>query len=408
VVAITFALGIIGSGVRSSPGVFIHPFEEEFGWSRAAIAAAISVNLVLFGLAAPISGKLIDRYGPRLMMISCLSLLATGVAATTIMGELWQLSLLWGVVVGLGAGGGASVLGATVATRWFVARRGMVLGFLGTATSTGQLIFLPLLMAIILASGWRAASLLLVVVLIALLAPVILWMRNDPADVGLRPYGEQEGPGAGAQADAPAVPLRAALRTPEFWILAVNFFVCGATANGLIGVHLIPHSIDHGIPEMTAATTVAIMGAMNFVGTMFSGWLTDRVDPRRLLTLFYGGRGLSLFILPFVTDFSGMLIFAVIYGLDWFATVPPTATLVARRFGRRSVGTIYGWIFCSHQFGAAFAASGAGAIRTWLGEYQLAFVLAGVLCMMAASLAFLIRAEAPPATAPAAALPAAA
>lgn len=395
VLALSFFTTLMGAAIRSAPAVFIHPLEAEFGWSRAAIASAISVNLLLYGMASPVSGWLLDRYGPRRVMTGCLGILIAGIGATTLMREYWQLVLLWGFVVGTGAGGTASVLSATVTNRWFVGRRGLALGILNSASSTGQLIFLPLLMAVIVASGWRTGSLLLAFAALLLLPLVVLFMRDDPAEVGLTPYGSREEGSAlsgqsAAAADPEVVPLSKAFRTSTFWFLAASFFVCGGTANGLIGTHLIPHSIDHGIPEVVAAATVGVMGGLNFVGTLFSGWMVDRVDPRRLLSVVYALRGLSLFILPFVTDFSGLFVFGVIYGLDWFATVPPTIVLTSDTFGKRSVGRIYGWIFLSHQVGAAVMATVSGAIRVWLGDYQFAFLTGGVLALIASGLALKI------------------
>jgi sugar phosphate permease len=390
VIALSFTTTLIGAGIRSSPAVMIHPLESEFGWNRAAIASAISLNLFLFGAAAPISGRLLDRYGPRRVMLGSLTLLILGVSSTVFMTELWHLILLWGVVVGLGAGGASSVLSATVAQRWFVARRGLVLGILNSASSTGQLIFLPLLMAVIVHAGWRAGSMMLVGTCMAVGLAVTRWMRNDPKEIGLRPYGaapaetDSWAPGAGSDA---ALPLRQVFRTPTFWFLCSSFFICGGTANGLVGTHLIPHSIDHGIPEITAAASIGVMGGMNFVGTLISGWLTDRVNPRRLLALVYALRGASLFILPFVTEFSHLFVFAIIYGLDWFATVPPTVALTADTFGKRAIGTVYGWIFLAHQIGAALMAIGGGVIRVWLGDYHLAFIIGGTLGMVAAGIA---------------------
>lgn len=398
VVALTFTIGLVGSGVRSSPAVFITPLEGEFGWDRAALATAISINLLLFGLVAPITGMLVERVGVRRLMLAGILLYGVGLAGTMFMDSLWQLGILWGVAMGLGTGATASVLQATIATRWFVARRGLVVGLLGTSTSTGQLIFIPILMAIVVVFGWRAGPLVLLVLAAGLIIPLLLWMKEEPADVGLEPFGAGAGsgaPGRAAAEAAPAVGLRSAARTPEFWLLCGSFFVCGGTSNGLIGTHLLPHSIEHGIPAVTAAATVGVMGGMNFVGTLASGWLTDKMDPRKLLAFFYAFRGVSLFILPFVSDFSGLLIFAIIFGLDWFATVPPTVTLTAQRFGRRSVGTLYGWIFACHQLGAAAASFGGGVIRVWLGDYQIAFLAGGVLAIIAAGLALLIRTQQP-------------
>jgi len=317
-----------------------------------------------------------------------------------VMKEYWQFFLVWGVVVGLGAGGVGSVLSATVANRWFVARRGLALGILNSAGSTGQLIFIPLFMGMIVYAGWRLGSMILVAVCAALLPFVYLWMRDDPAEIGLEPYGAgQTGASAsgslaslrGVSRGAASISLAEVFRTPTFWFLAGTFFVCGGTANGLIGTHLIPHSIDHGIPQVTAAATVGVMGGLNFVGTIFSGWIIDRVQPHKWLALVYALRGVSLLILPFVTGFSGLFVFAVIYGLDWFATVPPTITLTADTFGRQNIGKIYGWIFMSHQIGAAIMATGAGAIRTWLGDYQMAFLSGGMIALIAAGLALQIR-----------------
>jgi len=397
VVALSFLTTLIGAGIRSAPAVLIHPLESEFGWSRAAIAFAVSVNLFLFGVAAPISGWLLDRIGPRRIMMGSLTLLVFGVIGTTVMRDFWQLVLLWGIVVGLGAGGTASVLAATVAHRWFVARRGLALGILNSASSTGQLIFLPLLMALIVAAGWRFGSLVLVAAPLALIPFVFLWMRDDPNELGLQPYGSEQSAAALASHQAPlaapekSVPVAEAFKSSTFWLLAGSFFVCGATSNGLIGTHLIPHSIDHGIPEVIAASVVGVMGGLNFVGTVFSGWLTDRIDSRKLLAVVYALRALSLFILPFITDYSGLFLFAVIYGLDWFATVPPTIALTADTFGKRSVGRIFGWIFLSHQVGGALAATGSGLIRDWLGDYQSAFLTGGVLALIASGLALKIR-----------------
>ena len=396
IVVLSFLTTLIGAGIRSAPAVLIHPLEMEFGWNRAAIAFAVSINLILYGVAAPISGWLLDRIGPRRVMMGSLTLLVVGVSATTFMREFWQLVLLWGVVVGLGAGGGASVLAATVAHRWFVARRGLALGILNSASSTGQLIFLPLLMAVIVSYDWRVGSMLLVAFALCLIPLIALWMRDDPAQVGLEPYGGGHGAAFAARQSEPSPVSEAAsvfdaFKSSTFWLLAGSFFVCGATSNGLIGTHLIPHSIDHGIPAVTAASVLGVMGGLNFVGTVFSGWLTDRIDARKLLAVVYVLRGVSLFILPFITDYPGLFLFAVIYGLDWFATVPPTIALTADTFGRERVGRIFGWIFLAHQLGGAMAATGSGVIRVWLGDYQFAFLTGGVLALIAAGLALKIR-----------------
>ncbi len=333
-------------------------------------------------------------------MLGSLSLLIVGVSGTMMMTQFWQFFLVWGVIVGLGAGGVGSVLTATVGNRWFVAKRGLALGILGSASSTGQIIFLPLFMAMITYAGWRLGSMALIVVALILLPLIFLFMRDDPSEVGLEPYGAGD-PKAMAQGGAASlrgmsaknatITAKEVITHPTFWLLAGSFFVCGGTANGLIGTHLIPHEIEIGIPQIAAASLLGIMGGLNMVGTIFSGWMIDKVQPQRWLALVYALRGCSLLILPFVHDFTGLVFFAIVYGLDWFATVPPSMAITADTFGRQNVGKVYGWIFMSHQIGAAIMASTAGAIRTWMGDYQFAFLSGGVIAMIAAGLALQIK-----------------
>ena len=411
VISLCFLTTLTSAGVRSSPSVLIHPLEAEFGWSRTLIASAVSMNLLLFGIAAPLSGFLIDRFGPRKVMMGSLSLLIVGVSGTMMMTQFWQFFLVWGVIVGLGAGGVGSVLTATVGNRWFVAKRGLALGILGSASSTGQIIFLPLFMAMITYAGWRLGSMALIIVALILLPLIFLFMRDDPSEVGLEPYGSGDpkatatGGAAslrGMSAKNATITAKEVVTHPTFWLLAASFFVCGGTANGLIGTHLIPHEIEIGIPQIAAASLLGIMGGLNMVGTIFSGWMIDKVQPQRWLALVYALRGVSLLFLPFVHDFTGLVFFAIVYGLDWFATVPPSMAITADTFGRQNVGKVYGWIFMSHQIGAAIMASAAGAIRTGMGDYQFAFLSGGVIAMIAAGLALQIKLKpkeaAPPAT----------
>ncbi len=409
VVGLSFLATLNSAGIRSALPVFINPLEAEFGWSRLSISWAGGISLLLFGVGAPLTGWLLDRFGPRWVMLVGLTLLGAGVAATTLMQELWHLILLWGLVIGIGAAGMSSVLAASIAHRWFVARRGLALGILSGASSTGQLIFIPLLMMVVVASGWRAAALIMVAVSLCMIALIGFGMRNAPSDVGLEAYGSEiEGPpGAGkgaslarslgsttamrGQAAPPPVSIRHAVKHSTFWLLCGSYFVCGGTSSGLIGLHLIPHAIERGIPQVTAAWTVGVMGAMNLVGTLLSGWLTDRMDSRKLLAAVYVLRGISLFILPYVTNFSGLFIFAIIYGLDWFATVPPSIYLTGETFGNQSIGRIYGWIFLAHQLGAFVSAIGAGTIFDWAGRYEPAFIIGGVMGLAAAVMALSIK-----------------
>ena len=417
VVAVTAATLLVSSGVRAAPGVLIPPWEADFGWSRAAVSLAASLGLLLFGLAGPVCGWLVDRAGPRRMMLAGLALMVLSCAASVTMTGLWQLNLYWGLLSGAGTGVAAVVLGATVANRWFDARRGLVVGIFGAATSAGQLLFVPLLMGLVVAGGWRSAVLVLAGAAALAAVPVWLLMRDDPRDVGTTAYGasareDERAPASPMVAEpmtgAPAVAvrelprpagtgMRRAVRTPEFWLLAGSFFVCGASSNGLIGTHFVPHAVEHGVAQVTAASVLAVMGAMNFVGTIASGWLTDRYDPRRLLAVYYAFRGLSLLLLPAADGVTGLLVFAVLFGLDYIATVPPTTALVADVFGRGSVGTVFGWVFCAHQVGAAAAAYAGGWARTAFGDYTLAFLAAGALCAVAAAMALRVRRPVPPA-----------
>ncbi len=390
VVAVTAVTLFVSAGLRSAPGVFILPLEQDMGWSRSAISFAVSIGLITLGIAGPLSGWLMDRYGPKRVALVGLALVVAAMVASYGITELWQLNLLWGLISGLGTGMVGGVLGPAVANRWFVARRGLVIGIFGASLSAGQLVFVPALMAVVLTVGWRWSSVALGLIALVVMIPLLIFLRDDPTDMGLTPYGVTAGQGAARPAVEPNVMLRA-IKAPEFWLLAATFFVCGATSNGLIGTHLIPHAADHGIPQATAAGMLALMGAMNFVGTIASGWLTDKYDPRKLLCIYYGFRGLSLFLLPYVSGVFGLSVFAIMFGLDYIATVPPTTALVADTFGRRNVGTVYGWVFCAHQVGAALAAWLGGVTRDMFGDYLLAFLVAGAIAMIAALLSLQIR-----------------
>jgi sugar phosphate permease len=404
VVGVVFVALLVSAGVRAAPTVLVHPLETELGWSRAAISFAVSIGLLLYGLSGPVSGWLMDRFGPRRLTIAGLVIIGASTLAGATVTELWQLNLFWGALSGVGTGVVAPVLGATVANRWFVERRGLVLGIFGAAASAGQLVSVPALMWLVVVMGWRQGTVLLAGTVMLVLFPVLFLMRDDPSRMGLRPYGARGPEAQPATEDSPAPEpgtpladaqrrgvLSRAVRAPEFWLLSGSFFICGASSNGIIGVHFVPHSIDHGIPEVTAASVLALMGAMNFVGTITSGWLTDRYDPRKLLAVYYSLRGLSLLLLPFVTEFAGLAVFAVFFGLDYIATVPPTVALVADRFGRMNLGTVFGWVFFSHQIGAALASYLGGVSRDSFGDYTAAFLVAGILAGMAAMMALLVR-----------------
>lgn len=393
VAGVTFVTMLVTAGAVGAPGVLILPLQQEFGWQTAEISSALGVRFLLFGLMAPFAAALINRFGMRRITLSALFLIAAGLLLSLAMTHVWQLVLLWGVVIGLGTGLTALVLGVTVATRWFSTRRGLVTGLLTASSATGQLVFLPLLANVSGQFGWRAAVMMVCGALTLAALAVLALMRDRPADVGLQPFGHVAGEtvvSAAASASGLTTPwhaLRDASRTGVFWVLFGTFFICGASTNGLIQTHFIPLCADFGLPAVGAAGVLAAMGMFDIVGTIASGWLSDRYDSRWLLFWYYGLRGLSLIYLPF-TDFTfyGLSLFAVFYGLDWIATVPPTVKLTVERFGRERANLVFGWIFAGHQLGAATAAFSAGVSRTALLSYLPAFFAAGVLCLIAAVL----------------------
>ncbi|MDB6048009.1 MAG: Monocarboxylate permease [Pseudomonas sp.] len=398
VAAVTFLTMLVMAGAVGAPGVFIVPLQKEFGWNLSEISSALAIRFVLFGLMGPFAAVFMNYFGMRKVMVTALIIVMSGLIASLFMTQFWQLVMLWGVVVGLGTGLTAMVLGATVATRWFSARRGLIIGLLAASSATGQLIFLPLLASLTEHYGWRTALGFICCALAFAMLAVIMLMRDRPADLGLPLYGDAE------IVDAPVVKgsLLSMLATPllvlrdvstsgTFWILFATFFICGASTSGLIQTHFITMCGDFGLVATSAAGILALMGFFDFFGTVGSGWLSDRYDNRWLLFWYYSLRGVSLMLLPY-TDFTvfGLSIFAVLYGLDWIATVPPTIKLTAAKFGPERANVVFGWIFAGHQIGSAFAAYGAGLMRTVLASYIPSFFIAGLLCIVAGLVALLI------------------
>jgi MFS family permease len=398
IVFLSFLANLSAAGIRSAPSVLIHPLEAEFGWSRTEIASAASLNLLLLGLFAPVGGWLIDRFGPRRVILSSLATMAFGLTGVLFVQQLWQLIFLWGVILGI-ATGITPALGASIAARWFIDRRGLAVGIMTNANAAGQIVFLPLLMAVILSSGWRSALAMIAATALLLIPTIWFWMRDNPSDVGLEPYRFGDAnisprrAGGFSRGDIRPMSMAAlseVVRTSTFWILAGCFFICGVTANGLIGTHLIPHAIERGIPQVTAAAAVGIMGGASFVGTTFSGFLVDRIDPRKVLAVVYALRGTALLLLTLVSESTGLFMFAVLYGLDWYASGPATTTIIARTYGATRVGSIFGTVFVFHQLGGASAAILGGWVRVHFGDYQYAFLVGGTLGLIAACLALTI------------------
>jgi sugar phosphate permease len=385
-------IALIAAGSRTAPGALLIPIREDTGWTTAQIALAGAAGLLLLGLGGPVSGVLLDRFGVRRVAVGALLLTAFGLGASALATELWQLVVLFGLVAGFGAGLVSSSLGPVIANRWFVRGRGVVVGVFGASTSAGQLVFFPVMTVTAVALGWRNAVLVMAVLLASVTLPALFLLRERPSDVGQRARGApDDGVDDPSLSRADPGIMRRAFRTETFWLLAGTFFVCGATSNGLVGQHFIAHAVDHGFTQTDASGTLAIMGAFNFVGTLASGWLTDRVDPRRLLLAYYGFRGLSLLYLPAIHNSMDISGFAILFGLDYIATVPPTVALVADTFGRRNVGIVYGWVYFSHMLGAAMAAEIAGLVRDAFGDYTIAIIAGGWLAVAAGVAALVIR-----------------
>ena len=387
---VTFFTLVATAGFRSAPSVLIVPLEDAFGWGRDQISFAIAVNVLLFGLTAPFAAALMERFTVRKVVMAALTTVSTGAFLTTFVNAPWQLVLTWGVIVGIGTGSMALVFAATIANRWFVKRRGLVVGALTAAAATGQLVFLPGLTSLSETYGWKSIGLTIGAAAMLMVPMIYLFLREKPADLGMLPYG------APADWQAPAKPtmnaatlafvtLKEASAHRDFWILVGSFFVCGLSTSGLIGTHFIPAAHDHGMGQVVAASLLALIGVFDVIGTLASGWLTDKYDPRKLLFFYYFLRGLSLFLLPsilFATVHPSTLVFVIFYGLDWVATVPPTIMLCRTILGPERATVIYGWVFAAHQIGGSIAAFGAAVLRVKLGDYAAAFYISGALCLI--------------------------
>ncbi|MBU1587801.1 MAG: MFS transporter [Actinobacteria bacterium] len=392
IVALVAFLALVGAaGFRAAPSVLMLPLEEQFGWSRTQLSLAVTVNLLLYGLMAPFAAALMARFGLRKVTSVALLLVASGAALSIFAIQPWMLVLTWGVLIGIGTGSMALVFAATVADQWFLKRRGLVVGILTAGSATGQLAFLPFIALLVENQGWQQASLLVAGGALLVVPLVLIFLRNHPVDIGMTPYGAPdtyvyEPPVRGNAVKIALGTLGRAAKVRTFWALVAGFAICGATTNGLIGTHFIPSAHDHGMPETTAAGLLAVVGVFDIIGTIASGWLTDRVNPRILLAAYYAFRGLGLLVLPFLLSATvqpPIILFVVIYGLDWVATVPPTVALCREVFGKDGP-IVFGWVFASHQIGAAIAATVAGVVRDQTGQYTAAWFGAAGLCLVAA------------------------
>jgi MFS family permease len=389
VVGVMFVVILASVGVRAAPGVLIVPLQDAFGWNAGVVSGAVALNILLFGLVGPFAAGLIQVIGLKQTVLFSMLLLVIGAGLSSFVTEIWQLYVTWGVLVGLGSGAGMIGLATAIANRWFVQRRGLVIGVLTASNASGQLVFLPLLASLVVSYGWHIVPLVVALVILALIPVVLLMLPESPASIGLGPFGSNEIVELPPRSGNPFVIAIAGLvrgaRSVDFWLLFISFAVCGFSTNGLVATHLIPFCMDHGIAAVSAAGLLAAMGVFDLIGTTLSGHLTDRYDSRILLFWYYGLRGLSLMVLPFTNfDIVSLAIFSVFYGLDWVATVPPTVTLTNEVFGKKDAPVIVSWIVAGHQIGGALAAFGAGEMRFLTGSYMPAFLASGVACLMAA------------------------
>ncbi|MEQ1635856.1 MAG: MFS transporter [Methylococcales bacterium] len=390
ILAVTFACLFVGSALRSIPGIIMLSLEQEFHWDRETISGAVAVNLFLFGLAGPFLGRLMDVYGVKAITILLIVLVTFGAGSSVLIQQPWQLYLFWGVVIGAGSGGTSMIMGSAVVNRWFHKHRGLALGILGAAFSSGQLIFTPILMKLNIHEGWRTATLFIVVLLALVVLPLVIWLMVDNPNLkGMRPYGANGHTDTILRPDTN--PMRKVMANPQFWLLAFSFGICGLTTSGLFQTHLIPHGIEHGFPEMTMAVSLGLMGATDIFGTIFSGWLCDRFGKRWPLAFYYVLRGVTLLLLPYVESTEQLMAFSVVYGLNWLSTIPATSALTADLFGKQNVGVVFGWISFAHQVGAAIASYGAGYLHQIVGNYTLAFMVSGLFAFVATGLVVLIK-----------------
>jgi predicted MFS family arabinose efflux permease len=394
VIGVTFVVMLVTAGIRATPSVMMVPLEQSFGWSRTTISLALAINLALFGLMGPFAAAAMQRFGMRRTVIAALAILAGGVALSSRMHAAWQMVLIWGVLVGGATGATSMTLGAAVVNRWFTQHRGLAMGILTASSATGQLLFLPLMAWVVEHQGWRSIVLLVGLSAAIVLPIVALLLPEQPSAIGLHRFGEA--------ADAPAdsatpqsnpitiafAALAKAAKLGDFWLLFFTFFICGASTNGYIGTHFIAMCGDYGLSEVRGAGMLAAMGVCDLFGTTLSGWLSDRFNNRVLLFWYYGLRGLALIFLPFAFGYQyfGLPLFGLFYGLDWVATVPPTVRITADVFGSRDAPVVFGWVVAGHQLGAAFAALGAGMLRSTLGTYTVATMISGGLCVIGALL----------------------
>ncbi|EHM25492.1 major facilitator superfamily permease [Streptomyces sp. W007] len=401
-IAVVAGAAIVTAGAFTTvPGLLVTPLHENYAWDRGQIALAASVNMILFGLTAPFAAALMDRVGIRRVVVGALLLVSAGALLTSFMSQPWQLVAYWGVLIGLGSGCLTMTFAASITADWFDKRRGLVTGALSSSSHLGQLIFLPLLAWSVDRFDWRPPVVTLAFVALAVAALVFLLLRDHPADVGAKPYGATEFvpkpdrvPGAARRTIAVLV---AALRTGPFWLLAGMFVICGASTNGIMWSNWAPAAHDHGMAVTAAASMLSLIGIFSALGAIFSGWLTDRFDPRRLLTVYFAIRALTLLALPLVftsTVTVLMIAFVVVYGLVDVATVPPVIELSRRVYGEDGP-IVFGWANSAHQLGAGASAFLGATARDLFGTYDVVWTALSVACVVAALMALVVRAPRP-------------
>lgn len=397
VLSASFFIVFLSYGFRMSFGVYLKPMISEFGWDRASISLAASLNVFVYGLLAPFMGKLLDKYGAKMVISLSVIVLGGSVASLSLVKDLFTLYLIFGFLMAFALGGSSIVTNSALITKWFVKKRGLALGLLSSGASLGQLTLVPIITYMILVSGWRFSLLVMGGAILVLLFPTAFFVLKDEPGRS----AEAALPGAAVSAPASANPagvvigsgslsLGCACRTMHFWLLAGGYFVCGYTVN-LVSTHLPAFITDIGYSPMMAGNLLALTGALNIVGTITMGTVSDRFGSRIPLGIVYLLRGFSIALLLISRDPISLYIFAMIIGFSWFATNPLVVSICSDNFGTRHIGTIYGTLFLSHQIGGALSSYLGGLIFDIRGNYEIAFGSAVALAMIASFLSFSIK-----------------
>jgi MFS family permease len=405
ILGLAFLALLSAQGVRLSFGAFIAPWENEFSTNRGIISLVAFISYAVFGFSQPIIGRLIDQYGVRTILSYSVLLIGISTILTFFATTPWQLMIIYGFIASIGFGGASNVAGSVAITNWFVEKRGFAVGLMSAGTAGGQLLLVPLSLFLINELGWKLTVVVLGLFLVIVVFPLLLiFLRTHPSEKNSTPLGAKESiPLADSEnkKEVNTVSIITLLKKKEFLFLLLPFFVCGVTTSGLIDTHLIPFAQYCGISTTVTGTAVSLLAAFNITGTIFSGYLADRFSCRIMLTFLYGSRALTIVFLLlligepimmgfFLSESYLLVIFAISFGIVDFATVAPTVKLATEYFRGLSVGVIFGWLFLSHQLGAAIGAYLPGVLFDITGNYTSSFIYSLLLLIGASCLCFML------------------